>query len=93
MAKAVCFGAAGGGRRLYKEISEKYEVIAFVDNNEKKWGSKLFGIEVFSPDMLNELAYDWIIITSAPGLASIYEQCVQMGISETKIITTFGNMG
>ncbi len=89
MAKVVCFGAAGGGRRLYKEISEKYNVVAFIDNNEEKWGTELFGIEVFSPSVLNELEYDWIIITSAPGLASIYEQCVQMGISEAKIITTY----
>lgn len=89
MATAVCFGAAGGGKRLYKKISEKYEVTAFVDNNEDTWGTELFGILVCAPDRLNEMEYDWIIITSAPGLTSICRQCSRMGIPEAKIITAY----
>lgn len=49
MEKAICFGAAGGGKRLFDEISEKYEIIAFTDNdkdkknrNEYKWNKDLW---------------------------------------------------
>ena len=36
--KAIIFGAAGGGIRLFDKISERYEIIAAVDNDSKKWG-------------------------------------------------------
>ena len=36
--KAVCFGAAGGGIRLYDEICRKYDVVAFADNDKKSGG-------------------------------------------------------
>ena len=89
MAVAVCFGAAGGGKRLYKKICEKYQVVAFVDNNKNKWGTELFGIPVCAPDKLKEIEYDWLIVTSAPGLVSICEQCAKMGVPDAKIVTTY----
>lgn len=36
--KAIIFGAAGGGKRLFNIISNKYEIVAAVDNDSKKWG-------------------------------------------------------
>lgn len=36
--RAVLFGAGGGGKRLFPDISRKYDVIAFVDNDSQKWG-------------------------------------------------------
>ena len=41
--KAICFGAAGGGIRLYDDICHKYEVIAFADNDKRKWGELCSG--------------------------------------------------
>lgn len=89
MLKSVCFGAAGGGKRLYGKISEKYDIIAFVDNDANKWGKELYEIPVYEPDRLKKLEFDYLIITSAPGLESIREQCVELGIPDTKIITSY----
>lgn len=38
MKKCVMFGAAGNGERLYSKVCQRYEVIAYTDNNQKKWG-------------------------------------------------------
>lgn len=90
MLKAILFGAAGGGIRLYEEISKKYEVTAFMDNDEKKWGKQLFGISICSPQVcVNKYSYDNVIITSAPGLETIKKQCIQLGIGEEQIITSY----
>lgn len=88
--KAVCFGAAGGGIRLYDEICRKYEVVAFTDNDTKKWGGYCCGIHVFSPEYcLRHIEYDHVIITSAPGLENIKKQCINMGVEENRIITNY----
>ena len=39
--KAICFGAGSGGIKLYDEICRKYEVVAFADNDNRKWGGLL----------------------------------------------------
>ncbi|HJD45228.1 MAG TPA: hypothetical protein H9909_00155 [Candidatus Mediterraneibacter norfolkensis] len=46
--KAVCFGAAGGGIRLYDEICRKYDVVAFADNDKKSGGVLLWRQYIFS---------------------------------------------
>lgn len=89
MQKAICFGAAGGAIRLYQEIKEKYNVIAFTDNDSKKWGRNLYGINIYPPDMCKKINYEVIIITSAPGLQSIYNQLLEMGVAENKIIASY----
>ena len=72
MMKAILFGASGGGQRLYEEISSKYEILAFVDNDERKWGKTLKGIPILEPSKCacEDFQYDRLIITSAPGLSS-----------------------
>ena len=90
MKKVILFGAAGGGVRLYDKIKEKYDVVSFVDNDSKKWGRELKGIEIENPQKaIRELMFDFLIITSAPGLDSIKKQCLELGVSEEKIITKY----
>ncbi len=90
MDKVICFGAAGGGKRLYPLIASQYEVMAFTDNDSEKWGSTCGDIPILSPEeCIQSLDYNYIIITSAPGLDSIYRQLLDMGVKEGKIITTF----
>lgn len=92
MLRAICFGAAGSAKRLYVEINKKYEVIAFVDNDAKKVNidKSLFGVPIYEPTYcLNTEEYDYIIITSAPGLESIKQQLIDMGLDEGKIITSY----
>ncbi|MCH5249317.1 MAG: hypothetical protein J1E98_05275 [Lachnospiraceae bacterium] len=88
-AKAICFGAGYGGKQLYEAISEKYEVIAFVDNDINKQGKNLSGIPIYSPDRLRDMEYDYLIITAASGLESVKKQCEGLGVSYARIITSY----
>lgn len=90
MKKAVIFGAAGGGRRLFKKISEDYEIVAVTDNDPDKWGGMLNGVPVADPaECLSRTDYDFIIITSAPGLETIHTQLRDLAVPEYKIITSY----
>lgn len=44
----ICFGAAGGGKRLFDVISSNHNIIAFTDNDSNKWGDKLNNVPIYS---------------------------------------------
>lgn len=90
MKRAILFGAAESGKQLYPKISEAYEILGFTDNDSRKWGSLIFGKTVYPPgEAFKNLDYNYIIITSLPGMDSIIQQCCSIGIPEGKIITSF----
>ncbi len=88
MEKVICFGAGGTAKKLYSNISQKYEVIAFADNQESKQGF-LFSKKVISPGEVKKYSYDYIVITSIVGIAAIRAQLVSLGVDESKIITSY----
>lgn len=50
--KAVIFGAGVWGNVAYHYCKNKYNIIAYVDNNSKLWNTFLNGIPIKSPDIL-----------------------------------------
>lgn len=52
MKKVVIFGAGVWGDVAYHYCKNKYEIIAYVDNNSKLWNTFLNGIPIKSPDIL-----------------------------------------
>lgn len=66
--KAIIFGAAGSGERLFDKISEKYEILAAVDNDENKKGKYLRNIKIFLPyERLMQNDYDSFNINTWKG--------------------------
>ena len=49
MKTAVLFGAGQMGAMISRLVGAEYSVIAFADNFEKKWGTRLCNIPVVSP--------------------------------------------
>ena len=58
----IIFGAGESGiitkRTLDRDAGMKYKVLAFIDDNEKKWGQKLEGVTISGPETLEELLGD-----------------------------------
>ena len=88
MKRVICFGAGGTAERLYNSISEKYEIVAFVDNQKSKHGT-LFGKKVVAPERMREFDYDYIVITSIIGVTTILGQLADMGVDEAKVISSY----
>lgn len=55
----IIFGAGESGvitkRTLDRDAGMKYKVLAFIDDDPKRWGSKLEGITIYEPGKLEEL--------------------------------------
>lgn len=89
MKKCIMFGAAGNGERLYSKVKQRYEVLAYTDNNSSKWGAECNGVTIIEPKQILNTDFDVIVITSMPGLESIKKQLIEMGISENNIDDAF----
>jgi hypothetical protein len=63
-AKVVIFGASLSGRSALSAVSELYDVLAFVDNDSKKYDSSIQNIPVISPSDITSFSPDKILIAS-----------------------------
>lgn len=50
--KCVIFGAGERGAKTFKKLKNFFEVVAYADNDSKRWGSKLNGVEIIPPASL-----------------------------------------
>lgn len=82
---AICFGASDSGKRLFEDISNRYKIVAYTDNDSRKWGGSIHGIKIVSPDTAISMKPDSFVITSLPGLKAIKNQLIRSGIKKMNI--------
>ncbi|APH17606.1 hypothetical protein EXM98_14205 [Clostridium botulinum] len=80
----VIFGASTRGRYVYEKLKNKYKIIYFCDNDIKKNGNRINGIEIILPQKLYSLRNCRIIIASMYH-EEIYSQLNEMGISNVEV--------
>lgn len=88
--KAVMFGAGKYGIALKRGL-EKYcgvEILAICDNDAKKWGKEIDGIQIMRPNGLFDLSFDKVFISLmfAEKFMEAVKQLVEMGIPEEKLV-------
>jgi len=89
MYNILLFGTGSGADKVLGSLRlEASRVIGFVDNNKGKWGSTWRGAEVYSPNVISELIFDYIIIASDYHV-EITKQLIELNINRTKIIPFF----
>ncbi len=89
MEKYVIFGAANKGTEVYRLVKKLGEEVKFfVDNDEKRWGSKE-GIEVIGAHELvkRDPNRKCKIIVASVYYDEIRKQLLEMGFAEDNIIT------
>jgi len=69
----VLWGASKGGKET-KRMIEHYggEVVAFIDSDRKKWGTKFQNLEVFSPEKVPEFVKERVKIV----VSTMYDRAV-----------------
>lgn len=68
-----------------KDRFKNMKIMAFVDNDYRKQGTFIDGIEVLSPESIGNLEYDYIIIASKYYI-DMRNQLIDMGVSPNIII-------
>jgi O-methyltransferase len=87
--KVFIFGSGSTGKFVLHLVEEQYEVIGFIDNDNKRWGMFVDKYEISSPEKLINSDFDGVVIASLTGLNEITRQLLEMGISQDKIIKDF----
>ncbi len=78
MEKAVLFGASKLGEIAYSNLKDKFDIVAFIDNDKKKQDTKFCGLDVFNPQILKDNNY--MVIISSMFFLEIMEQLINYGI-------------
>ncbi len=85
MDKAIVFGASEGSERLYSLIKERYEIVAFTDNDKNKNGGYINDLPIIPPNEIVSKQWDKIVIASITGMYIIQQQLIDMGIEKSNI--------
>lgn len=90
MANILVWGTGSRADRNYKfakksGILENNKIIGLIDNDSKKWGKKwIDNINIFSPDEIRNLEFDYVCIWSTYKKEIIKQLSDEFGISIKK---------
>jgi FlaA1/EpsC-like NDP-sugar epimerase len=85
--RVVVFGADEAGARIWETLSAVpvVEVVLFVDNDARKHGSQLCGVEVGGTNQLKAIDHDLVLIAGPDHLA-VVDQLIRMGLSQRRLL-------
>lgn len=84
--KLILFGSGRFTERFLFQFADDYEIYSIIDNNSPKWGSKMNGIPINSPDILKDIPADQRhIIICIKGYNGVVNQLKNMGITDYHI--------
>ncbi len=90
--KLILFGSGNFTKKFLALYQQSYPVYAIVDNNMDRWGDKINGVEIQSPEILKQLDREkYKVIVCIKNYASVVNQLESMGITEYSIYDA--NMG
>ena len=90
MKKCIIFGASRTGSVAKEMLEKEYEIIAFSDNSEKKWGQEFCEKRIINPIEIKKYKEISIIIASVY-YAQIFIQLKEMGIEDIQVFYYRGN--
>lgn len=91
--KIIIFGTGEDSTTLMKELSRTKEfycaqIVAICDNQKEQWHTKFFGTEIFPPDSITSLEYDYIVVATRDYYREIKRQLNQQySIPDCKILS------
>lgn len=84
--KLIIFGAGRYLDRFWEAYGDSYPVYAIVDNNEKRWGEYIRGIEICSPAFLQKLDHgEYRVLICIRDYDTVAAQLNEMGIYEYSV--------
>ncbi len=89
MKRIIIFGTSVSAEKIYCNIKkDAVEIVAYLDNNQKKQGKLFHGVKIVSPAEGIKLEFDYIIIAS--GKYDIMgKQLMELGVEKKKILSYF----
>lgn len=91
MQKIIIFGAGKVAEVILSfSLKPNYSISFICDNDKAKWGASIAGYEIKKPENLVTAEFDYIICAVRLSIRrEIYNQLLDYGIPDTKIVYTF----
>lgn len=86
MKRVFIFGAGTAGRSAVKSLNERYHILGFIDNNPVLSGTYVYSHKVFSPHVVRETRFDYVMIASEFNEAITAQLLNQYHVSPDKIL-------
>lgn len=85
--KIILFGSGAYGRQAFDNLKAKHEIVCFVDNNPKLWGTTLFDIPIISAEQICKYRKDEAdIVISTLAFHQVGIQLKEMGITDYSVM-------
>lgn len=86
--KIIIFGTGGKlrfERKVRAGLFEQFHIIAYLDNNDARWGKEIDGVPIVSPARVHEFSYDKIVLM-ADYVKDMWKQLASLGVPPDRIL-------
>lgn len=83
--KIYLFGSGNYAEQFIKQFGQYYAVAGIVDNNESKWGEKLSGIEICSPEVLKDSNIPLKVFICIKYFEEVLSQLKEMNVKDISV--------
>lgn len=89
----LIFGAGEHSAQLFEQTKiSRANIIGFIDNSREKWGKKILGYNIYSPNDLLKLSANVILISSYDSQNAIYQQLQKFSGLKSRIIKLYSKI-
>lgn len=89
MKKAVIYGSTGTGKSVYEKVKDKYDVMYFVDENDKRFSEKNYGLDIKDKENILKDSPDVVIMGQLTGYIEAAQWLAEKGFPEERIVCTY----
>ena len=83
--KIYLFGSGKYSEKFIEQFGQYYDIAGIVDNNKERWGEKLLGIEICSPNILGKLDVPFKVFICIKYFEDVLSQLKSMNINEISV--------